>query len=144
MKAGRYDITLIAKIIVSAFFLLFLLNRLANLDSVYLKFSVIEFIYEHRLNFLFWILGFIEAALTCGLFFMKFKAVRIAVDILMCGYFIFFIPYYLQLLSLSGECIDCRYRVSLIGEDIKISFALLIFILIIYAFFIRGSPKLDF
>jgi hypothetical protein len=141
MKAGKLDITLVAKIVVSGFFLLFLLNRFSNLDSVYLKFSLIEFIYEHRLNFLFWILGFIEAALACSLFFMKFRPVRIAVDILMFGYFAFFIPYYLKLLSLPGECIDCRYRVSMFEEDIKVSFALLIFILILYAFFIRDRDN---
>lgn len=141
MTAKRYDITTIAKIIVSAFFLLFLLNRLTNLNAGYLKFSMIEFIYDHHLGFLFWILGLIEVALTCSLFFMKYGPVRVVVDILTYGYFIFFIPYYLQLLDVPGGCIDCRYKVSLIGEDIKITFALLIFILIVYSFFIRGSRR---
>jgi hypothetical protein len=141
MKLHRVDITPAAKIVVSACFLLLLVSRLANLDSNYIKFSFIEFIYRNHLNFLFWILGFIEIALTGSLFFMKYRAVRIGIDILTFGYFIFFIPYYLQLLNASGNCIDCSYRAPLLGEGVKVSLAVLVFILMIYAFFIRGSRK---
>jgi hypothetical protein len=141
MKINRFDITSASKLVLSACFLLFLIGRLVQLNSAYLKFVLIEFIYQYNLGFLFWILALIEVALPLSLFLLNSRKVRIAADILIYGYFLFFIPYYLHLLSNSVDCIDCKYRTSLFGEDIRFTFAALVFMLLLYSFFARGSRR---
>lgn len=127
----------------SIFFMVFIVifyHRISDYSISYLKFSLLDFINENKLESFYYILGALEFILAIGIFFSFNRVVRSIIDLALIIYIIFHTGLYFML-SNAGECIECNYSVHIANESLRVSIIILGLLSILYIFFLRQNFK---
>lgn len=133
------QVKLIFKIFFAIAFLLLFLNRISDYRTAYLKFALIDFIYKNNSAVLFYLFGAIELILVFSIFFLKKKWGRFLSDAGLVLYVPFLMVYYMILLKESAGCIECNYTTHFWGEDIKVTSAVLVILIVGYLSLMRKN-----
>src|SRR5215207_3360403 len=81
-------------------FLLLLLKRVSDYQISFIKFSLVNFIYENKLSNLYYVLGTAELLLLSMIFFIhRHWAIKAIVDLALLVYISCIVAYYLVLLK---------------------------------------------
>gem|GEM_PF-7112744 len=109
-------------------------KNLVDFESNYIKFSMISFINELRLEKLFYVFIFIQIYLGVGIFFIQFKLPRLLLEtflLLNAAYvaaYLGYIHYYFE------GCVGCNYNMSYFNESYKVTFFILLLALLLYLY----------
>jgi hypothetical protein len=126
---------LLGKLVFSVCFLLLFIQRAGNHQTNFIQFSLIDFIYDNRLGWLYYILAAAEISLAFLVFLTANRIARIIADIFLVIYTSFMAAYLLSLYSKGQECLDCNYAPGFMGEHLR--FIALLFIS--YFVFLRNN-----
>lgn len=128
-----------SKILIALGFILLFYHRVTELKTAYLKFALIDFIYENNLQFLFYVLTALEIIIAFGIFFVYKRYISVVVDIAFACYILFLGWHFMVLLKKSDSCIECNYTTHFYNENIKVTLFIILGMFILYALFVRGS-----
>ena len=129
------------RILFSLSFLLLLINRLTDFNTSYLKFLMIDFIYTHKLGFLFYVFAIAEGLIALLIYFNQNKVVSVILDFFIFSYLASMLAYFFLLMKVSANCLECNYVTHFLGENLKITITILLGIAVIYSFFLRRQSK---
>jgi hypothetical protein len=125
-----------SRVIISAAFLLLLYHRIADFKNLYFKFSIVDFIYENKLQSLFYLFGAIEFLTSLLVFFARIQIIRLILDVCFGLYTSFNIAYFLSLFA-SDLCLECNYYATFFHEQAKVTLGILVLLTLLYVFVIR-------
>ncbi|HEY0059414.1 MAG TPA: hypothetical protein VGB56_09770 [Flavisolibacter sp.] len=129
---------LLGKLVFSICFLLLFIQRVGNHQTNLIQFSLIDFIYDNRMGWLYYILAAAEISLVFLVFLTAKKIARTIADIFLVFYTSFMAAYLLASYSKTKECFDCNYTPGFMGEHLRITIAVLGFLFLSYFLFLRN------
>lgn len=142
-KGAKPIFLLAGKLIFSACFLLLFVQRVKDHKTNLIQFSLIDFVYDNGLGWLYYLLALAEISLAFLVFLTASKRARTLADISLVFYTSFMVAYLLALYS-RHDCIDCNYMPGFMGEHLRITTTVLSLLFITYFVFLRnGKYSLD-
>lgn len=136
-KAVRSFFLLLGKLAFSVCFLLLFIQRVENHQTNLIQFSLIDFIYDNGLGWLYYILAAAEISLVLLVFFTANKIARTIADILLVFYTAFTAAYLLALYNNPQDCIECNYTPGFMGEHLR----MVSLLFISYFVFLRAGKQ---
>lgn len=118
--AIRTAFLLLGKLVFSLCFLFLFIHRAREHQTNLIQFSLIDFIYDNGLAWLYYILAAAELSLSLLIFFTANKTARTVADISLVFYTAFTAAYLLALYSNPQDCIECKYTPGFMGRHLRI------------------------
>ncbi len=143
MKKYKKYISIAGSFLFAATFAILFLKRVINYEEFFLRFQLVNVVYENNLNNFFYALGFCELYLAVSLFFISNKIIKTIFDIAVTFYTVFHATYF-GIMYFSDTCIECNYYFGVLNESLQLSVSYLGVLFLIYLFLLRdyySRPK---
>ena len=131
----------LAKVLFSVIFLTMFIKNIVQVDSNYIKFSMISFINEHNLGKTFYLFVFLQLFLSLGIYFTHINPVRILFEILFLLNITFLIAYIVYANYIFPGCVSCNYSINYYNESYKLTLAITVFSIFLYFLSISKIKK---